>query len=1076
MENYGQNVSSSSGNAPTNVSLTSTHFSRPSGDISASTADSTEMVDANAFEKLKRGKKTSVEATIFEPLAAKDDLALEGPVMDDMGDYMTLKRAKMAIQYQDDGEMASQDSKASKTLFSGLTAFISTSIYIEHVEALSSQQQSRMIDFKYLSRLWVQHGGAVTQNVTNSQITHYVNSFLPVYFLRELDKIKAKMALVSPFWIIECIRLNKRVPVLNFSLQVVNSEGVAKDGQTTISFTNNKTTDKQNQTSLVSSTVIGEEKIEQEKNEQISDVQRGPADTSRIEQELQSDEEEFGMEDMLDEGGDAGTGHRMKTSAENPNFVADYFSSSRLHHLASWKMKFQEELELYISSLDKETGRTSKPRPPASHQLHIGEHEDDLDAPSPTPIFVHIDMDAFFASVATRNNLLLREKPVVISHGGARATCPSVNYESRKLGISNGMRLGDAQQLARAVGKELIILPYDFAEYEVVSRQVHEIFLQYTKRLHIKSVDEAVLDLTGAREDEVFEKVEEIRRRVFEATRCTCSAGIGSTAMLARFALMKAKPNGIAMAPAWKEEFSSFGRLVLASYNTNMKVEEYHQRALDLFESTKFETLFPHRSIKSSENETKISIDDTNQEPHLKESRTAPKDHNDRLYSEDIVSRPLSAGRCPNGDGELTPFEFLSNFKLGDLPGIGWRTLPKFAGLSTVGDLQRLTLRDLRAKLGHKSGANFFLACRGFDSKPLPFDHASSDRKTISVDLTYGVRFNTDAQFSKFIGDVARELCERCKKIGKFGKSLTIKIWVRHPDAKPTTFLGHGKANTFTKSMQFATATGDSLTIANAAERLVKEFRVPPAEVRGFGLTLSALSKPVAASLSITSMFKAALNKTSSERKTGEIFENGFEVQKEISQSKDGDNSRKEGARIIEIAEEEIDVATTKRDKKRLRTIDSLLEKLVEKSGSSKSKKAKDKVSSNSNVSSRKKSKTLKEETEQKNETIHLFAKTLSASTRVVAYTEVNMSLLKELDVWIRARPEPSAVHGELLFQFVATLLEVRNLEDLHSLARKLTRIGSLYNSWVPFTRPIIEKIQEWVKSEYGSYLPLPSP
>lgn len=999
-----------------------------------------------AFTKLQHWKEPPSKAPVFDQLEADDTLAMEGPVMNDFEDYMTLKRMKTRRQYMMSDQVGSQDLKASKTLFSGLTAFISTSIYIEQTEDLASQQQAFMVDFKYLARIWMLHGGVITQNVNNGNITHYVNCFLPIYFLRELDKIKSKMALVSPHWILDSIAHNKRMPTLAYSLNVVNADGVSSDGQTRISFASVSTASANTSTAQQPAPSMP---MASGANQTLDTSRPMPALASAP--TLMEDDSEDEME--YDEPRDTdGPQRRMQTSAENPNFVADYFSSSRLHHLSSWKIKFQEELELHLAAMNK-SASTSRPTTKKSGRnssmassapIDIDEDADDFqEHEDDTPIFVHIDMDAFFASVATRKNPALREKPVVISHGGNRALCPSVNYEARKLGIQNGTPLGDAMEVARAAGKELIVLPYDYAEYEVVSRQAHEIFLQFTSRVHIKSVDEAVLDLTGTRWDDVIQKVAEIRRRVFEATNCTCSAGIGTTATLARFALMKAKPNGLAAAPTWRglletETDSSRAALIesllrlLASSQKGKPVgDEYHRKILEIFERG---SLDPRKDVERED------------------AALEPVD----------LALPSSQARLNN---RASPIEFLSTFKLRDMPGIGWKTRHKFDDLKTIGEVQQLSLAEMRQRMGAKNGANLFLTARGIDSKLLSFDGVS-ERKTISVDLTYGVRFNTNEQFGNFIKDVAKELSARARKVGRAGKTITIKLWVRHPDAKPTTFLGHGKANTFSRSAQLTAPVMDAETMASTAERLAKEFHVPPAEIRGFGVSLSSLSKPVPTSHSITSMFKAALKRsTSPPLPTINIATTLSPPPPEIlapsAQSKVVDLTDLE-ASVEVIMTLPADTEAPKKDKKRLRTINALMEKALEKS-SKKSKTKEDKSKS---------TKKPKEAPRKEEVRLTLFESyTPVMSTRVVAYTPVDTKLLQELDKWARARVEPVPVHGELLFQFSITLMETRNLEDLQSFSRKLKRISLDNAAWSQFTLPIIDKIQFWMKQEFGSPL-----
>jgi nucleotidyltransferase/DNA polymerase involved in DNA repair len=166
-------------------------------------------------------------------------------------------------------------------------------------------------------------------------------------------------------------------------------------------------------------------------------------------------------------------------------------------------------------------------------------------------------MDAFFVSVSSRNRPELVGKPVVISHGGARGTCASVNYVARGLGVHNGWRLAEAERLC---GENLVVLPYDFEAYEKVSKMMYEVFMKYTKHIQVLSCDEALLDLTDASDqnyDSALTIAARIRDEVKIKTQCECSAGIGNSRTLASLALRQAKPNGCVAAPRLLDPASS---------------------------------------------------------------------------------------------------------------------------------------------------------------------------------------------------------------------------------------------------------------------------------------------------------------------------------------------------------------------------------------------------------------------------------------------------------------------------------------------------------------------------------------
>lgn len=242
---------------------------------------------------------------------------------------------------------------------------------------------------------------------------------------------------------------------------------------------------------------------------------------------------------------------RMLTSKENPNFVSDYFASSRLHHLSRWRIDFQQQLTTHLLNLSPIDDENNKPGNRQHSALLVPT------TVTPDRIIAHIDMDAFFVSVSSRNRADLIGKPVVVSHGGARGTCASVNYVARKLGVHNGWRLAEAERLC---GEQLVVLPYDFEAYEQVSKSMYEVFLKYTKLIQVLSCDEALLDLTEAARSDynaALSIATRIREEVKARTGCDCSAGVGSSRVAASLALRLAKPNGCIAAPPLLDKSSS---------------------------------------------------------------------------------------------------------------------------------------------------------------------------------------------------------------------------------------------------------------------------------------------------------------------------------------------------------------------------------------------------------------------------------------------------------------------------------------------------------------------------------------
>lgn len=170
---------------------------------------------------------------------------------------------------------------------------------------------------------------------------------------------------------------------------------------------------------------------------------------------------------------------------------------------------------------------------------------------------IHIDMDAFFASVEQRDDPALRGKPVAVGYAGPRGVVAAASYEARAFGVRSA--LPSITALRRCA--DLIFAPPRFEVYRAVSGQIHAIFSDYTDLIQPLSLDEAYLDVTANRRGiaTAWATAKEIRARIFEETRLTASAGISYNKFLAKLASDHRKPNGqFAVTPemgaAWVEQ------------------------------------------------------------------------------------------------------------------------------------------------------------------------------------------------------------------------------------------------------------------------------------------------------------------------------------------------------------------------------------------------------------------------------------------------------------------------------------------------------------------------------------------
>ncbi len=156
---------------------------------------------------------------------------------------------------------------------------------------------------------------------------------------------------------------------------------------------------------------------------------------------------------------------------------------------------------------------------------------------------VHVDMDAFYASVEQRDNPELRGRPVVVAWLGKRSVVCAASYEARPFGIRSAMPASRAERLC----PDAVFVPPDFTRYRAVSRQVRDIFRRYTDLIEPLSLDEAYLDVTENKPGlaTATAVARQIRADIARETELKASAGVAPNKFLAKIASDWRKPNGL---------------------------------------------------------------------------------------------------------------------------------------------------------------------------------------------------------------------------------------------------------------------------------------------------------------------------------------------------------------------------------------------------------------------------------------------------------------------------------------------------------------------------------------------------
>jgi DNA polymerase IV len=155
---------------------------------------------------------------------------------------------------------------------------------------------------------------------------------------------------------------------------------------------------------------------------------------------------------------------------------------------------------------------------------------------------IHIDMDAFYASVEQMDNPDLKGKPLAVGGSESRGVVSAASYEARKFGVRSAISGIQAKKLC----PDLIFVPPRFDRYKAISKQIRKIFFDYTELVEPLSLDEAYLDVTENKKGNPSATLiaQEIRKRIFEEVGLTASAGISANKFVAKIASDFNKPNG----------------------------------------------------------------------------------------------------------------------------------------------------------------------------------------------------------------------------------------------------------------------------------------------------------------------------------------------------------------------------------------------------------------------------------------------------------------------------------------------------------------------------------------------------
>lgn len=200
--------------------------------------------------------------------------------------------------------------------------------------------------------------------------------------------------------------------------------------------------------------------------------------------------------------------------------------------------------------------------------------------------------------------------------------------------------------------------------------------------------------------------------------------------------------------------------------------------------------------------------------------------------------------------------KYLEDRKVTDLPNVGWSIAQKLTNeLNLDINPRELLIKEIKSLsklrlvtiLGEKNGARVYEMCRGIDKTSIMLDLSSSEallgRKTVSVDVNFGIRFDTFAQAEIFLMQIAKELHSRLIALGVCGSLLTLRLARRAPNApkNPPKFLGLGICDYFSRSSRMGVPTNDWGLLGSEMKAIFRIMNIPVEELRGIAVSVGKL-------------------------------------------------------------------------------------------------------------------------------------------------------------------------------------------------------------------------------------------
>ncbi|XP_077982808.1 DNA repair protein REV1-like [Glandiceps talaboti] len=739
----------------------------------------------------------------------------------EQGGYMAAKKRKLNEQFKESVPLQIQRQGSSSKIFEGIR------IYINGYTVPSSDE---------LKRLMMLHGGNHQYYYSKAGVTHIIATNLPHGKIRDLKDKKV----VKPDWIVDSIKAGRLLscsPYLLYTQQSKIQPGMPFGKIHKSESTNENPST--NQTSPCEDSgqneMLTNERSGSSLTNQVSDVSmmsdegfkeellesseiKSPSDTSSGDGNILLSGDKSSEQSKVSPGDVAGQTDRTKvkeqrspSNAQDPNYLAEFYSHSRLHHISTWGA----EWKAFVSRLQSE-GDTSFPGRETLRKLC--ENVTSQISTKYGRTIMHLDMDCFFVSVGLLSRPELKGKPVAVTH--SRGKSAQTNRSAADIAYE--------RDYYERVWKEKTLKGKKASVMSKGSDKHHNSG-DDSNTNNTKS--ESNNDKSKVAKTEEFNSMAEIASCSYEARK----AGIKNGMFMGQ--AKKLCPN-LQTIPYDFDKYKEVSQLLyetIARYTHDIEAVSCDEMLIDVTDLLQDTGITPLQLSTVWRDEI-----------YSKTGCTASAG----LASNILLARMATRVAKPNGQYYLEHDdvkEFIKTQPIKDLPGIGRSLGHRLSnmGVKCCGDLQQVPLRTLQKDFGPKTGQSLYQYSRGEDDRAITVDR---ERKSVSAEINYGIRFTTDSDAEEFISKLSQEVKNRLTNIKMKGKSITLKLKVRKAGAPvdPAKFMGHGVCDNFAKSSTLGTPTDNADIITRECLTLLRNMKITVQDLRGIGIQVHRLcgSKP----------------------------------------------------------------------------------------------------------------------------------------------------------------------------------------------------------------------------------------